>query len=915
MGLLENLGRVADTYMREKDKLLEGQEDRRRVFVGHLFWPHEVLRDSIVFAAILAVLSFYSWLIPPPLHGAADPFAQAGFVFPDWYVLFSYGYLRWGEYLPQFDIPAGFVGEFFGQPVISWNAAWWGAFITGLPIGILLLPPFLGGREKRGVEDPWFAFWGVVYLAHVWFISVYSINIFLDLYGKNRNDICKIGTHEDLICGVREPWLAELFNAIPWILTGIVVWLGLYFLARRFMVMSVGTRVTPGASRNVAILSLVLAVLLSSATFDTYDRGFWEFGGFGAMDEIEDLEKLRTQPADLHVHETTEWAAEGETVPARAFLDWSVFQPTQRYIIDYADVNFHLDPAAGVNQAVQSGSVTAAGTSTFTGTLTVPDLGLTKVEADLECESRNSDRGNTSVSSTLTLSRAGSTIASTSDCTTKTVVLATGVAYDVTYTYDVTSTAPAGSTWWSNTTYTVTAFQPLLLNEDGHVTNLTATPGCLDTDACSITLNPSYHQNPKSLDAKLTYSLFVPPLAFGLMTFALMRRMARGYEYEMNKCYGCDLCDDACPVRLFNGGDKLNIIYNSWNNEDDGVPMYSCLTCSACSNACPQLVDYDSYVDIRRSLLVGGPAPTEIPHTVLQAVLAAEAEEEADSEFLSFEEAGVSSNVGYYPGCVDYIDQEMVFSHLNEGEMNLGESTTAAFTLFEELGVDVSYLGRDVLKCCGHDQKWQGLTEVFEKLKTYNQKKLNDSGIDTLVTSCAECFRTFARDYELDEIKVMHTTEYLEAEGFDMELKVEEETTVTYHDPCRMGRQMGIYETPRELVRNVEGVDLVEMEHHGEDAMCCGVSSMMSCNENSRALRLARFDEVRDTGADIMLTSCPKCVAHFECLKFEGDPKHDFEILDVVSFLARQVDAKKAKATAETAAEAISRHEPTPAEA
>ena len=85
------------------------------------------------------------------------------------------------------------------------------------------------------------------------------------------------------------------------------------------------------------------------------------------------------------------------------------------------------------------------------------------------------------------------------------------------------------------------------------------------------------------------------------------------------------------------------------------------------------------------------------------------------------------------------------------------------------------------------------------------------------------------------------------------------------------------------------------MEHHGEDALCCGVSSMMSCNENSRALRVQRFEEVNATGADIMLTSCPKCVSHFECLKFEGDPRHDFEILDVVSFLARQVEAGKNK--------------------
>jgi Fe-S oxidoreductase len=70
----------------------------------------------------------------------------------------------------------------------------------------------------------------------------------------------------------------------------------------------------------------------------------------------------------------------------------------------------------------------------------------------------------------------------------------------------------------------------------------------------------------------------------------------------------------------------------------------------------------------------------------------------------------------------------------------------------------------------------------------------------------------------------------------------------------------------------------------------------MSCNENARALRVTRMEEIRNTGADMMITSCPKCVSHFECLKFEGDEKHDIEILDVVSFLARQVEAKKVSA-------------------
>ena len=107
MGLIENLGRVASVYMDEKEKLQTVGDKRKRTRMGHGFWPHEVLRDAIIFASMLSVLLFYAWLIPPPLHGAADPYAQAGFVFPDWYVLFSYGYLRWGEYLRSLLCPRG----------------------------------------------------------------------------------------------------------------------------------------------------------------------------------------------------------------------------------------------------------------------------------------------------------------------------------------------------------------------------------------------------------------------------------------------------------------------------------------------------------------------------------------------------------------------------------------------------------------------------------------------------------------------------------------------------------------------------------------------------------------------------------------------------------------------------------------
>ena len=386
MGLIENLGRIADTYVREKESLQSADKDRRRVFVGHAFWPHEVLRDAIILAAMTAVLCFYSWLIPPPLHSAADPYAQAGFVFPDWYVLFSYGYLRWGEYLPQFDIPAGPIGAFFGQPVIAWNAGWWGAAITGLPVMILTLPPFLGGRSQRGVEDPWFATAGAIYLAHVWFISVFSINIFLEIYAKNRADFCQLNSHAGLNCGVRQPWIADLFNVTPWLLTGIFLWIALYMGIRWFLVKSIGARTTPQLGKQVSFGTLVVTVLLCTVTWPVYDDGFWNQGGLGAMDDVETLEDLRGQPVDtlVDINEGHNWGSieegclsyeeslandvwldekfEGADALSRSdfclvtgsqFMDWGIFQPTQKNLIDFSGVNHHLDTTLGRNGITQ----------------------------------------------------------------------------------------------------------------------------------------------------------------------------------------------------------------------------------------------------------------------------------------------------------------------------------------------------------------------------------------------------------------------------------------------------------------------------------------------------------------------------------------------------------------------------------
>ena len=88
---------------------------------------------------------------------------------------------------------------------------------------------------------------------------------------------------------------------------------------------------------------------------------------------------------------------------------------------------------------------------------------------------------------------------------------------------------------------------------------------------------------------------------------------------------------------------------------------------------------------------------------------------------------------------------------------------------------------------------------------------------------------------------------------------------MTFQDPCRLGRHMNIYEQPRETLRSISGVDLVEMGHHHKRSICCGVTGWMNCSQVSKQIQANRLGEAKATGADILVTACAKCQIHFNC--------------------------------------------------
>jgi Fe-S oxidoreductase len=307
---------------------------------------------------------------------------------------------------------------------------------------------------------------------------------------------------------------------------------------------------------------------------------------------------------------------------------------------------------------------------------------------------------------------------------------------------------------------------------------------------------------------------------------------------------------------------------NTYRITNDDI--WSCLSCGLCYIGCPQNVDYLNFVLQERE---GRECDGCLTHKGINREI-----NEIAVRLNPREIEKLDREYAYFPGCLEV--HNLVF---HDTEVDFKEIEAASVKLLSHLGIDAAVLK---MKCCGHDALWQGNRELFEKLKEYNSDVIKKSGIKTLITSCAECYRTFSKDYELD-VEVVHISELLrELEG------IQDNTIVTLHDSCRLGRHMEVYDAPRDALLRA-GSNLVEMKHHRENALCCGVSSMLNCNDHTKVLRIMRMQEAADTGAQALITTCPKCLAHFNCLASEEDAPEYPEVVDLTVFLARKLEAEE----------------------
>jgi Fe-S oxidoreductase len=225
--------------------------------------------------------------------------------------------------------------------------------------------------------------------------------------------------------------------------------------------------------------------------------------------------------------------------------------------------------------------------------------------------------------------------------------------------------------------------------------------------------------------------------------------------------------------------------------------------------------------------------------------------------------------VGLFVGCLSVFD----FVFKEQLGVETIEIARSAIRVLNHLGIEPVVLEEE--RCCGHDQLWNGDGELFRALAKANAAAFAKRGIKHIITTCAECCRTWRLDYPEAvpeyQPKVEHLAEFLapRLEHGEVILRSNGDASLTYQDPCRLGRHLEVYDAPRQVLSAMPGATVVEMERHGRDALCCGTSGFIHCDADSRRLQSERLGEAVGTGAKTLVTACPKCLLHFNCAMAE----------------------------------------------
>jgi len=330
--------------------------------------------------------------------------------------------------------------------------------------------------------------------------------------------------------------------------------------------------------------------------------------------------------------------------------------------------------------------------------------------------------------------------------------------------------------------------------------------------------------------------------------------------------------------------DKRDILDRTSMALAEGV--YNCTTCKNCWTVCPQeiRVPEKAIEKLRAMAIKKGLAPLP-PHKVAIASIrnywnpwmAPRAQRVRWAKPLDLPERGETM---FFAGC----SPSLLKQNLAVG----------AIKILRHLGEDVGYLSKEE-RCCSSPLLRVGETALFEEMAKANIEAMRKAGAKRVVVTCAGCYKAWKEDYHdhFGELgfEVLHISEVIERALKEGRIKLKEaevnRCTITYHDPCHLGRAGGVYEAPRFALASVPGIRLVEMERNRENSACCGSGGGVKTARPSLSITIGstRLRMVQATGANEVVSCCPWCEQNLEdSIKAGGYPAWRVrDLVDIIS--------------------------------
>ncbi len=377
--------------------------------------------------------------------------------------------------------------------------------------------------------------------------------------------------------------------------------------------------------------------------------------------------------------------------------------------------------------------------------------------------------------------------------------------------------------------------------------------------------------------------------------------MLESYRDQVYSCLRCGFCFDLpaqgnrriCPPYYAHGFESYGArgkmaaaraLLDGALEADAEVAdrLYACTECGACESQCFKYLPLSAIYRAMKARMAGLGLLPKALQSIADAV---------KNEGNPYSKAG-EDRLAWLPGGhrVGRSAKVLLFTGCTPSYLRRGVARSA-FEVLDALGSPFTLLTDE--QCCGHPLLSLGLVSQAQALAEQNLEAILGSGAETVVTPCPGCLRTFRVEMPLLlnrklPFEVLHVTEYVARELNRGGIRFRRTPgLVTYHDPCNLGRGLGVYDPPRRVINSVPGVRLVEMPRARQAAFCCGHGGFVRAVDIDVAKKSAgdRWAEAVGTGAETMLSSCPACQTAF--LEQRVSTGLQVEVLDVAEFLAR----------------------------